>query len=142
MTFDPAETYALSETGVVRGSDGAHIPDDESNADWRAFLEWQASGKTPAPIPAPPFDVGAVASECQRRIYAVASQNCQMNMTAYVASGQASDADKATFAAALGWVQAMRAAFASLVAAHDETFADDAHWPALPDGVAALAAKF
>jgi len=31
--FDPAETYTLSETGVMRGSDGAHIPEDERNAD-------------------------------------------------------------------------------------------------------------
>ena len=52
--FDPAETYALSETGVVRGSDGAHIPEDEGNADWRAFLEWQASGKTASPYQPPP----------------------------------------------------------------------------------------
>lgn len=140
--FDPAETYMLALSGVVRGSDGAHVPADEGNADWRAFLAWKASGKTPAPMPTPAFDVGAVASECQRRIYAVASQNCQMNMTAWVASGQASDADKAAFAGALGWVQAMRGAFASLAAAQDATFTGDAHWPAVPDGVAALAARF
>ena len=52
--FDPAETYALSETGVVRGSDGAHIPEDEGNADWRSFLAWQASGKTASPYQPPP----------------------------------------------------------------------------------------
>lgn len=140
--FDPSEAYTLAEGGVVRGSDGAHVPADEGNADWRTYLAWQASGRTAAPIPVAPFDPGAVASECRRRIYAVASQNCQMNMTAWVASGQASDADKAAFAGALGWVQAMRGAFASLAAAQDATFTDDAHWPAVPDGVAALAARF
>ncbi|MBX3524594.1 MAG: hypothetical protein KF904_00145 [Rhodoblastus sp.] len=54
QTFDPAETYALSESGVMRGSDGAHIPEDEANADWRAFREWQASGKTASPYQPPP----------------------------------------------------------------------------------------
>lgn len=97
----------------------------------------------PAPNPPPPEPINqTVAAECQRRIYAVASQNCQMNMTAYVASGQASDAEKATFTAALGWVQAMRGAFASLAAAQDATFADDAHWPPCPASVVALAARF
>ena len=141
--FNQSETYALTATpAVVRGSDGAHVPADPANADWRAYQAWLASGKTAAPAPVPPFDPTAVSAECQRRIYAVASQNCQMNMTAYVASGRASDADKAAFTAALEWVQAMREAFASLAAAHDATFADDAHWPACPVVVVALAARF
>lgn len=97
----------------------------------------------PAPNPPPPEPINqTVAAECQRRIYAVASQNCQMNMTAWIASGRASDADKAAFNSALQWVQSMRAAYASLVAARDVTFADDAHWPACPPEAQALAARF
>lgn len=61
--FDPAETYTLSadEKSVVRGSDGAYIPDDEGNSDWRAFLAWKASGKTPvqAPIQGQPSDIAS-----------------------------------------------------------------------------------
>jgi hypothetical protein len=43
--------------GVQRLSDGAFIPEDERNADWRAYQEWVAEGNTPQaadPPPAPP----------------------------------------------------------------------------------------
>ena len=83
-----------------------------------------------------------IAAECQRRIYAVASQNCQMNMTAWIASGLASDADRTSLQAALAWVQAMRASYASLVAAGDERFTDDDRWPPCPPEAAAFAARF
>lgn len=39
----------LEESGVIRIADGAAIPADESNRDWRAFLEWQNEGNTPDP---------------------------------------------------------------------------------------------
>ena len=53
-SFNPSETYTLTQRGgVVRGSDGAFVPEDAGNADWRAFLAWRASGRTPAPDPAP-----------------------------------------------------------------------------------------
>lgn len=83
-----------------------------------------------------------IAAECQQRIFAVASQNCQMNMTAWIASGRADDSDRAAFDAALGWVQAMRSACAALVATGDVSFPDDANWPPCPPEVAALAARF
>ena len=35
--------------GVLRLSDNAWIPPDESNADYRAYLEWVAEGNTPKP---------------------------------------------------------------------------------------------
>jgi hypothetical protein len=35
-----------AEFGVQRLSDGAFIPDDEANADWRAYLEWVDAGNT------------------------------------------------------------------------------------------------
>ena len=65
----------------MRNSDGAHIPADEANADYRAFLAWEASGKTAAPYVAP-FNPDAVSAECKRRIFAVASTNAQVNMAA------------------------------------------------------------
>ena len=46
--------YTLNESGVTR-SDGASVPDDDRNRDWRAYQEWLAEGNTP---PAPWVDPG------------------------------------------------------------------------------------
>jgi len=43
--------YILSESGVIRTSDNASIPDDTGNRDWRAYQEWLADGNTPDPLP-------------------------------------------------------------------------------------------
>jgi hypothetical protein len=114
-SFNPSETYTLTQRGgVVRGSDGAFVPEDAGNADWRAFLAWRASGKEPSPIPAPPFDAGAVKAECGRRIYAVASDSAQKNMLANIAAGLMSEADKALFDAGVAWIGAMQEACRAL----------------------------
>jgi hypothetical protein len=55
------ETYKLNAMGgVQRLSDGAFIPNDERNADWRAYQQWVAAGNTayaadyePPPAPGP-----------------------------------------------------------------------------------------
>lgn len=140
--FNADETYTLTATGgIVRNSDGAHIPADEANADYRAFLAWEASGKTAAPYVAP-FNPDAVSAECKRRIFAVASTNAQVNMAAARAAGILSPAQEAAFLDGLTWTQAMRAACETLIAASDKTFAEDAHWPACPADVIALADAF
>lgn len=126
--------------GTINGEEYSSIPVGSSM--FRTVQKWIDKGNEPAPVPVPPFDREAVKNECQRRIYNVASTNCQMNMTAFIASGNADDAAKAAFNSALGWVQAMRGAYAQLVAAQDETFADDAHWPACPPDAVALASQF
>ena len=41
--------YILSESGVIRASDNASIPDDDRNRDWREYLEWVDAGNTPTP---------------------------------------------------------------------------------------------
>lgn len=45
--------YQISGPGVTRLSDGACIPSDPDNRDWREYLEWcaQGGGVDPAPVP-------------------------------------------------------------------------------------------
>jgi hypothetical protein len=90
----------------------------------------------------PPLDEDVVAHECQRRIFAVASANAQMNMTAWLASGMASEADKAAFARSLLWVQDMRAAYAAIIEKQDRGFGADDRWPPCPPDVVEIASRF
>jgi hypothetical protein len=44
------ETYKFTAMGgVQRLSDGAFIPPDDRNADWREYLEWVAKGNAAQP---------------------------------------------------------------------------------------------
>lgn len=46
--------YRLTDTGsIVRISDGAFIPSDADNIDYRAYLEWSSAGNDPSPYAAP-----------------------------------------------------------------------------------------
>ena len=48
-------SYQLTNYGAIkRLEDGALIPADAGNLDYREFLEWQQAGNTPEPAPAPP----------------------------------------------------------------------------------------
>lgn len=49
--------YKLTENspGVTRTTDGAHIPNDQDNADWNAYQAWLLAGNTPEPVPAEPI---------------------------------------------------------------------------------------
>lgn len=40
---------SIPDTGVIRVSDGACIPPDERNRQWRTYMAWVAKGNTPAP---------------------------------------------------------------------------------------------
>ena len=53
--------------GVQRISDGAVIPPDTANADWRAYQAWLSSGNTPDPYEAPAAPVPASVSNFQGR---------------------------------------------------------------------------
>ena len=47
--------YQLTITGgtIIRTADGAFIPFDSANTDYRAYLEWVAAGNEPEPAPEP-----------------------------------------------------------------------------------------
>lgn len=45
--------YKLLAGGGVCRDDGACIPEDERNADWRDYQAWLAAGNTPEPAPSP-----------------------------------------------------------------------------------------
>lgn len=48
-------TYTLtSYTTIIRDLDGASIPPDEANGDYRIYLTWLAEGNMPNPYDAPP----------------------------------------------------------------------------------------
>jgi len=89
----PRERDGAPSTSMVErhDDDGSilYAPLVDGNFEAERFDEWLAGGGAPAFAPDASATVRAeqIAAECQRRIYAVASRNCQMNMTAWIASG-------------------------------------------------------
>jgi hypothetical protein len=81
-------------------------------------------------------------TECGRRIYAVASDNAQKNMSANAIAGNLSADDLTAFKNGTIWITAMQNAARALIVATDSTYADDSHWPVCPPEAAALAAKY
>ena len=46
--------YQLTtSTSIKRPSDGAFIPNDPGNRDYREYLDWLEAGNTPEPAPVP-----------------------------------------------------------------------------------------
>lgn len=97
--------------------------------------------------------------ECQWRIQAVVDQTTQSNVTAAIAIYTAtlirggtkaeaeaasglSDADFAIAAAARVWVAAMQEACRALIKSGENGWSRNETWPAPPDGLKELAARF
>jgi hypothetical protein len=90
-------------------------------------------------------------AECRRRIYAVASAETQLNMTSFVTAiglkpaSSRTEEEKAAasaFVVALGWIESMRAAVATIAGDAALDMSAPASWPACPAEVLALANRF
>ena len=51
--------YKLQPGGVRRNLDGANIPDDPRNRDWRIYQAWLLAGNTPDPADPVPVRIDA-----------------------------------------------------------------------------------
>lgn len=80
--------------------------------------------------------------ECQRRIFAVASANTQMNLTAARAAGRLSSGDAAIYDAGLDWIDDMRERCAELIQSASTGFREDGAWPSVPSGLVDLANRY
>jgi hypothetical protein len=83
----------------------------------------------------------AAAAACARRILAVCNEHAQINLASAAAAGLLAADDLQTYRTGLAWVAAMRQAWRPIAEAGADP-ADDTAWPAVPDGVAALARRF
>lgn len=79
----------------------------------------------------------AAKAECRRRILSVMDATAQINLAAAAAAGDLSDSELAVYREALGWIGQMRATWRPMAEAGEDP-ADDAGWPARPDGLQAL----
>lgn len=79
--------------------------------------------------------------ECRRRIFAICDETAQVNLAAACAAGLLAPAQLLIYQSGLAWVHDMRAAWRPMGEAGADP-EDDANWPAVPAGVADLAAEF
>ena len=84
----------------------------------------------------------AIKAECQRRIFSVIDASAQQRLQNKYARGKLTTAEIATFEAGDDWIDAMVTKCRTLVAAADQTFREDRHWPNPSADIPALAAKF
>jgi hypothetical protein len=106
------------------------------------MLGWSQRARTEAELAADlaaRLDEGR--AECRRRIFAVVDEMAQINLAAAAGAGLLSGAQHAAYISGLGWIQLMRTTWPALVEAGAD-LSDDANWPAVPDGAAALVAAF
>ena len=64
-------SYKLLTRGVQRISDGAFIPDDPRNHDWRDYQAWLAKGNTPQAADPPPQLAKDEIAELKTRVAAL-----------------------------------------------------------------------
>lgn len=60
-------------TYVLRVADGACIPSDNGNSDWKAYIAWKNAGNSPEPVPVEPVKVPASVTMRQARLALLAA---------------------------------------------------------------------
>lgn len=83
-----------------------------------------------------------ITNEVERRIFAHASANTQMNMTGAATAGLLTADQMDAYKQGLLWVAAMRSKGAELIANNTEDYLDDKHWPEPSAAAVALADVF
>jgi hypothetical protein len=86
--------------------------------------------------------VAQVKTECKRRIFAVADEIAQINLAAAAGAGLFTPGEILIYRKGLQWVENMRENCVPLAYDHEAEITADASWPAVPDGVAELAAQY
>lgn len=120
--INPA-TGALHQGGQILGE---RLATDAEVAAWRATQ----------------VTLDVVEAECARRIALVVTDNQKLDMLGSMIAShiQGTTADDANFVASMQWIASMTATCAGLVG--NINYAQDDNWAALPDGLAAFAARF
>lgn len=129
---------------VVHAGGELNVPDKMSNSDRQAVAAWEAiEGNDRQPYVAPPPDYKfLITNEVERRIFAHASANTQMNMTGAATAGLLTSDQMEAYKQGLLWVAAMRSKGAELIANNTEDYLDDKHWPEPSAAAVALANAF
>lgn len=72
--------YRITPSGVCNTENGALIPNDSKNKDWREYLAWIADGNKPDPyVPAVPFvDENEVKIQAELRKMAIANLGSEL----------------------------------------------------------------
>jgi hypothetical protein len=83
-----------------------------------------------------------VKAECSRRIYAILDAPTVSNVQGAVLAGELDDGEMAVFRSGRAWVNAMLEASRAIAANPDADPTADTAWPAVPDGMIELAARF
>lgn len=146
-TLIEGNTWAVSETnaeGVLITRHKVAIKAGGTAADAVTAIEDMQRGPSPVEVAAQKLRqrVITVKGECRRRIYLTADAYAQINLSSDASAGLLDATQMATYRIGLAWVKAMRAACALIAADPQLDHKDDANWPAVPPGVAELAALF
>jgi hypothetical protein len=140
-SFTPEE---LAEAGFV-AVDPKPAPGVNQVVTWGGGA-WVLRDKSPEDLAAEASAKEQIAQkagrlECRRRIFAVVDEMAQINLAAAAGAGLLSEAQREAYISGLGWIQLMRGTWPALVEAGAD-LSDDANWPAVPAGAAALVAAF
>lgn len=110
----------------------------------QAVTAWEAiEGNNREPfVPSEPDYAALITAEVERRIFAHASANTQMNMTGAATAGLLTATQMEAYKQGLLWVSSMRSKGAELIASKTADYSSDSHWPKPSAEAVALAEMF